>query len=131
MSCGRISIGNLTSLTAPPSSPAATVNQQPQIQPQPQVQRSISSTVVRPIPSKIQPQLWKPWLYSASLYQDWISRLSQQQNLNFAISNSSSMAVGEANTNIQNKNHTIDNKAGILQLQLLFKIKKKTFNAKK
>ena len=44
-------------------------------------ERVLSSTIVRPIPNKIpappvpQPQLWKPWLYSASLYHDWLSRL--------------------------------------------------------
>ena len=39
-------------------------------------ERMVSSTIVRPIPNKVpQPQLWKPWLYSASLYHDWLSRL--------------------------------------------------------
>ena len=47
----------------------------------PTQERVLSSTVVRPIPNKVpippvpQPQLWKPWLYSASLYHDWLSRL--------------------------------------------------------
>ena len=30
--------------------------------------------IVRPIPNKI--HLWKPWMYSASLYQDWLTRLT-------------------------------------------------------
>ena len=48
----------------------------PQIPVQTNTERTVSSTIVRPIPNKVpQPQLWKPWLYSASLYHDWLSRL--------------------------------------------------------
>ena len=90
---------NLTTTTPPPPT-----------LPQPQAQRSVSSTVVRPIANKIQPQLWKPWLYSASLYQDWISRLSQQ-HLNFT---ANSTPVGEINSNTnQDKTGTSEDKACI------------------
>ena len=43
-------------------------------QPQQPLRPPITSTIVRPIPNKI--QLWKPWMYSASLYQDWLTRLA-------------------------------------------------------
>ena len=70
--------------------------------PQQQPPRSLSSTVVRPIPNKIQPQqqpqLWKPWLYSASLYQDWISRLAVASSSTTSIP--SAAAVDEANQKV-------------------------------
>ena len=43
-------------------------------EPQQPLRPPITSTIVRPIPNKI--QLWKPWMYSASLYQDWLTRLA-------------------------------------------------------
>ena len=49
----------------------ANLGQQQQPQEQPPMP-NITSTIVRPIPNKI--QLWKPWMYSASLYQDWLTR---------------------------------------------------------
>ena len=77
--------------------------------PQPQAERTLSSTVVRPIANKIQPQLWKPWLYSASLYQDWISRLTQQQ-LNFAATTQNSIPTGLIPDTTDNKNGILENK---------------------
>ena len=66
--------------------------------------RAVSSTIVRPIPNKINqqpppaavaaaPALWKPWLYSASFYQDWISKLSLASSAHSASSSSSVTAT--------------------------------------
>jgi hypothetical protein len=36
-----------------------------------------SSHVLRPIPNKVEPPLlWKPWLYPASLYQEWLAKIA-------------------------------------------------------
>ena len=53
----------------------ANLGQQQQPQEQPPMP-NITSTIVRPIPNKI--QLWKPWMYSASLYQDWLARYKSE-----------------------------------------------------
>ena len=89
---------NMTTTTTPPPVPL----------PQPQAERPLSSTVVRPIANKIQPQLWKPWLYSASLYQDWISRLTQQ-HLNFV---PNSIQTGLVTDSTENKNAILENTVG-------------------
>ena len=83
----------------------ANLGQQQQPQEQPPMP-NITSTIVRPIPNKI--QLWKPWMYSASLYQDWLARLTSStttaqlepaQYLNFS-------AIG----NLNNTQHHPDSK---------------------
>ena len=58
----------------------ANLGQQQQPQEQPPMP-NITSTIVRPIPNKI--QLWKPWMYSASLYQDWLARYKSEIPWNY------------------------------------------------
>ena len=71
-------------------------------------ERVLSSTIVRPIPNKVQapvaststntqPQLWKPWLYSASLYHDWISRLQSAAAASAASAAASSLVQNQEN----------------------------------
>ena len=61
----------------------ANLGQQQQPQEQPPMP-NITSTIVRPIPNKI--QLWKPWMYSASLYQDWLTRYKSKIPWNYIYS---------------------------------------------
>ena len=68
-------------------------------------ERVLSSTIVRPIPNKVPPpvastqppQLWKPWLYSASLYHDWISRLQSAAAASAASAAASSFVQNQEN----------------------------------
>ena len=73
-------------------------------------ERMVSSTIVRPIPNKVpQPQLWKPWLYSASLYHDWLSRLHSAASTSQDIQNQENtvptvQTESQVNLNFQAKN---------------------------
>ena len=68
-------------------------------------EKVLSSTIVRPIPNKVPPpvastqppQLWKPWLYSASLYHDWISRLQSAAAASAASAAASSFVQNQEN----------------------------------
>ena len=92
-------------------------------QPQQPLRPPITSTIVRPIPNKI--QLWKPWMYSASLYQDWLTRLASNsaaqlepaQFLNF-----SAMSQHSDTTTPLNENSTSEQVLHICRNSIVFSI---------